>query len=131
MNPETREMVYMPVIATHEYEYEGDLIVSETKVAFAVTPNHIMWAGTEKRRELRPFRADELPLQPYFPTYAKWKGITPEVFKQIDNKVYTINSRVWARFLGWFISEGSLRNRIYISQVNENGRNEIQRYYSR
>ena len=125
MNPETREMVYMPVIATHEYEYEGDLIVSETEVAFAVTPNHIMWAGTEKRRELRPFRADELPLQPYFPTYAKWKGITPEVFKQIDNKVYTINSRVWARFLGWFISEGSLRNRIYISQVNENGRNEI------
>jgi phage terminase large subunit len=71
-----------------------------------------------------------------FPTYAKWEGNKPlEVitFNKIGNngKSYSFKSQDWVRFLGWYISEGSRRNslkggyRIYISQKNEEGRNEI------
>gem|GEM_PF-2070828 len=141
MNPQTRVMEYKPATELFKYPFDGELVVSDSKrrgVSFAVTPNHTMWAGTVRRKNIRPFRADELPKEPVFPTYAKWKGIKPPktiTFNGIGNhsNTYTFETKDWLRFLGWYISEGSRRNslkggyRVYLSQQNKAGKDEIRK----
>lgn len=142
MNPKTRKMEFRSVTKTHAYDFDGEMISPQTSmrqgkgVSFCVTPNHTMWIGTHKKKELRPYRADQMPKNNIYPTFCTWEGTSPQsefVFEGEGNngKTRRINSRAWTQFLGWYISEGSRRNhlkggyRIYISQKKEEGKSEI------
>lgn len=134
LNPAHRRMHFEPVSATHEYDFDGELVTANQRngVAFAVTPNHTIWHSTERDHRLRPTRADSLPYTAKVPQTAWFFGETPEPvsFTSPGNNGRTISfgSKEWAEFLGWFIAEGCTdhgRWAIRLSQVGELGRHVL------
>ena len=136
MNPETRLAEYLPVTATQEYDYDDELVVSDdykSHVQFAVTKNHEMLIRSRRKHKLWKVRADELPERFYVPRSAVFVGEKVEEgeiaipgFKLgRAKKVIKFNPVSFMKFLGWYLSEGSLGSRtryeIRISQTKPDG----------
>lgn len=137
MNTETREMSYERVTRTWDYDYDGDIVEGGWKfgshLSFAVTPNHSVWASTERSSTLKEYRADELPAVARIPQSADWHGGVTQGTVSFtsdghNGRTVSFNEDTWASFLGWWISEGSTdttRWSVSISQVKEGGRDQI------
>ncbi len=137
LDPKTREMSYSPVSRIWSYDYDGDIIEGGWKpgshISFAVTPNHSIWASTQKVKDLKKYRADELPHVARIPQWAKWSGGHAGELREFasdghNGRVVSFEPEIWASFLGWWISEGSTdtsRWSIQISQVKNQGRDQI------
>lgn len=136
MDPTTRVMQYKPVSATWRYHYKGDLIYVNQRQgsAFAVTPNHTIWASTQRVKRLRPYRADSLPLVAAIPQWAYWIGTKPPEHITFNSdghngRSITFTSKQWMSFLGWYISEGNCWRStwgIKITQINSAGQELIE-----
>lgn len=136
MNPQDRKMVYLPCSHTWSYDYNGKMVEVYQKdgVSFKVTPNHNVWISTAKRKDLRPFHAESLPAFFKIPQWTIWKG--KRTWKKIKfsasgNRGQNISftPSQWMKFLGWYLSEGSLDKRRYgisISQKCPDGRARIE-----
>ena len=141
LDPETRAMSYEPVTDTMSYPFEGELISLDQRkgVAFAVTPNHNVWATTQKKRhQLRKFKADSLPQTARIPQWANWEGIIPAkevLFQSPGNhgKTLCFTQEDWMSLLGWYLAEGSTwesRWQISISQTTAPGKTIIRNLLS-
>lgn len=136
MNPATREMDYRPATKIYSYEYSGKMLSLYQKdgVSFCVTPNHSIWASTERTKSIKRYEAKDLPKVAMIPQTIKWKGIRPpEKFSfQSDGhngKKVEFNSRDWCSFLGWYLAEGCCnptRWSIRISQIKKYGRKLVE-----
>lgn len=136
LDPETRVMTYKPVTKTWAYDFDGELVTlfQRKGAAFAVTPNHTIWASTDRIKKLRPYRADELPNVAKIPQWAKWVGIEPDSdvvsFKSDGNngREIALSLDVWLRFLGLWIAEGDTyedRWAVRIHQAKEDGKEYV------
>src|SRR5690606_4827073 len=136
LDPETRVMTYKPVTKTWAYDFDGELVAlfQRKGAAFAVTPNHTVWASTDRIKKLRPYRADELPNVAKIPQWAKWVGIEPDSdvvsFKSDGNngREIVLSLDVWLRFLGLWIAEGDTyegRWAVRIHQAKEDGKEYV------
>lgn len=114
------ELEYQPPEEIVVKDYRGKMIYLDGNLSFKVTPNHRMIVHphpTDKRLIVK--KACELNLTHQIPLTSNWAGEYEDYFtlpgavrrwgnstkKEEDKK---IKSEVWAEFLGWYISEGSL-----------------------
>ena len=142
INPKTGNCSFKPV--THEYEldYEGDLIIMDTKqVKLAVTPDHrILHSNGRFSDDIIESKAGEMEASTYrIPCYGDmcnwdydlWFTLPEPQFKQIHNKSQTHEKFDMSDFLsllGWYITEGcceKLGYRIRITQSIKENRDEI------
>lgn len=134
MNPATRMAEYLPVTATQQYDYDGELVVSDdykSHVQFAVTPNHDMLIHTRRRLGLERVKAEDLPERFYVPRSAEFRGKSSKTISIHEcklgraKKATEFETIPFLKFLGWYLSEGSLgsstRYEIKISQQKAEG----------
>lgn len=104
---------HRPEKVTHE-QYEGDIYIHKSKnMEFAVTPNHRFWCSTNPGTNAFKFeyvkdiygKVRKIPCQPGI-----YEGHTKGTVT-IGDKTY--DAKDWCAFLGWFLSEGSLRGKQY------------------
>lgn len=143
-DPATRAAGMQPVTATHEFDFDGDLVEvhQRTGVSFAATPEHSIWYRTDKKRDLRRGRVGEVVgghNQIWVPRNGVWSdGEPPEPREFVPPnrkgpKVPTIrfSPEDWVEFLGWYVSEGNLgvgknKNQIGITQKKSHHQTRIE-----
>jgi len=138
INPKTNQLELIKAEKIHKYKYDGKLIRAKSKfVDFLVTPNHNIPIKLKNNWEF--IKAEELFTRYKTPFTRKfnWIGLNqnkfvlPKILKGNYQKEY--NSFLmsdWLKFLGWFISEGSLSHSdsgylVRIYQSNKKNRKEI------
>lgn len=140
MNPETRETEYKPVTNFWEYDYEGKMYEPDTtgserksNIRFNVTSNHRMLRKNKKGLEFIEAKelVDNRDYYNYLPISSVFNtGDIVNVFEvpKINNDNYKLNGRKetkfditsWLRFLGWYLSEGSLnKQKVFIAQTKK------------
>ena len=136
VSPESGAMHYFAVTKTYDYDFDGQMIdiFQKNGVSFTVTPNHTIFAGTEKVPTLKQYRADQLPYTATIPQTFDWKGVRPSTMLFPAGSRGTdlvFDGTTWVEFLGWYIAEGNCgsyngRWEVKISQNKEQGRNQIE-----
>ena len=145
VNPANTLMEYHPVTKTFAYDHQGrmEYISQQNGVAYCVTPNHTVWASTEKEyvahgtQTLREYRADQLPYTASIPQVFQYTG------GQVpDLPIFAAGTRgtditfdsaeAWAKFLGWYVAEGNTgsyggRWEVKITQTKPEGRADFER----
>ena len=126
-----------PITEVHRYPFDGFLnLYDGAKVNFCITDNHRLVAKGELRRKKWQLRRyDELPQRFGVRRTNEWQGQSPEqiIFRWRrtmphggeHTREWTFDFLDWARFLGWFVSEGNVyqerrkggRLRILIAQM--------------
>jgi len=113
----------------HAYPFKGELNVYEPArgINFAITDNHNLLAKSPKATAYSVQRYDALPRYFNSKRTNTWVGSTPvtKSFKTSlimpnggsRDKEYSFTFEDWARFLGWFVSEGCT-----FKEVRANGR---------
>lgn len=124
VNPNNGLLEKANVIKMHFYEFNGNMIhVRNLYTDFLVTPNHnIPSFSRDGKRFLGFVKASELinRWQTVTTIKVKWKGVDRKTFilpkiKKTNNyqREYSFKMEDWMEFLGWFISEGSLKDSNY------------------
>jgi thymidylate synthase ThyX len=141
LNPNSGEFEYQRATEHFEAQYEGPMYeVRSEQVDLLVTPNHRMWVQRvdtrAARRKEQPFGielAEEIyRKQARYQKGAIWKGSKPTVIQipathrswERGGRTVTRNypgvefpPRPFARFLGWYLAEGSInRHHIVVYQ---------------
>lgn len=137
LNPHTRQMEYQAISKFWKYKYSGDMYTLHQKngISFSVTPNHRIWASTERVKKLRSYEVKHLPSVARIPQWCKWRGKTDYRIRRFlsdghNGKYVSFTVNQWMEFLGWFLSEGCIdkhRWSVRISQVGEEGKDQIRR----
>jgi PBSX family phage terminase large subunit len=152
MNPATLKAEYASVKKTFVYDYNDYLYspesatgVRDSHVGFAVTNEHKMIASTKDNRRFRRIKITNLEGKRFYvPRAADWKGSKPKTFtipKWKDNddsadknwswddgrKNRTFDIVPWLKFLGWYLSEGSLYSKGWTIIISQTGKNEQNR----
>lgn len=134
VNPKTRAMSYERVSKTFQYAHNDKLvdIYQQNGVSMAVTKNHTVWAGTEKKPELKPYRADQLPATATIPQVFEWAGApaSGKSFKTRERGGHVFTPEQWLKFLGWYIAEGNCgeyggRWEVKITQQKDEGWDQL------
>jgi thymidylate synthase ThyX len=152
LNPSTDELEYQPADERFMGAYEGPMYrVQSEQVDLLVTPDHRMWVRPEdtqaRRRNEEPFQirlAHEIAgKRVSYQKTARWTGQeegvveidgTERSWVREDTGTTTVRTyapavfplRALARFLGWWLAEGSLnRHQIVIAQSPGEKRDEI------
>ena len=108
-----RSLVFKVPNSVHEYDFDGNLYcLQNNRLDIAVTPNHRTF--TVKRSNsnycgLREEIAETIINKPR--TYdigLEWEGNNKESFEVLGKN---IDTTLWLKFLGWFLSEGSVEVR--------------------
>jgi len=135
LNMKTEELELDRAVRWIDYKYEGEMVHLRSRtIDCLVTPNHEMvvrsdWMQKHKKDSpliKRP--AEALRYGDALPRTAKWWGKEIE-YITIGLRKFPV--REFMRFLGWYLSEGSIakpRNghwQIKISQEKEEGRREV------
>jgi hypothetical protein len=113
-----RRSSYEPVTATHVFDYDGDLVCTKHKsVRYKVTPNHKMVVSFHRSDAWRFVEADNLPAHTEYPFSTSWEAGAEPVIKLPQatgrgigpnaNIAERVDTKDWAEFLGWYLSEGS------------------------
>src|SRR5690606_24941288 len=109
-----------PIPQIHKYPFDGYLnLYDGDKVNFCVTDNHNMLVRrTQKSDDDAVRRFDELPRYFRVRRSNSWHGWNPKTITFSCNyrmphggfrvKQWTVDFIDWARFLGWFLSEGNV-----------------------
>lgn len=116
VSPKTNQLELAKIDKVHKYRYNGNLIRAKTRfIDFLVTPNHNvpMWY----KGEWKFIKAEEL-ITRYKTTFLRnfdWQGKKQDTFILPKIKRYRYQKefdkfpmRKWLRFLGWYLSEGTL-----------------------
>lgn len=144
------ELEYHQIKRRIELNYKGPMVeINNRQVNLLVSPEHNLyvqikrWAGEWKPLQLLPaWKTMDYCMK--FKKDASWEGtkrkrfILPSITKntnQHHNKIRTGNKYLdmndWLKFLGWFISEGSIKHingipyHTYITQYKKVGRHRI------
>jgi predicted phage terminase large subunit-like protein len=134
MNPKTREWDYQPVTHTWTYHHNGPIYSPRegSDVSFAATDDHTWWVSTQRKKELKKYRTDELPKVARFPQAGNFIGgidpgasLFPRSLKgQQKSSDLIFSAEDWATFLGWYIAEGCTNNgTIHIALHDTHSRN--------
>ncbi len=143
LNPRNGFLEYQPCSERFERDYAGPMYeVESEQVSLLVTPNHRMWAqkvDTQAyRRRAEPFQIHEartiLNKRVRYQKGAQWQGFSPEnvhipatsrtyhraIDQRPSTRTYpgvTFPAKAFARFLGWYLAEGSInRHTIVLNQ---------------
>ncbi len=134
LNPDSGELEYQRATEVYHADYDGPMYrVASEQVDLLVTPNHRMWVRRHDtqaaRRGEQPFGVefaeDILHKRVHYQKAATWRGHTPDrVEIPATTRVYTrqdtgtegtrrypavsFPTEAFARFLGYFIAEGSV-----------------------
>lgn len=109
LNQENGELVYEKPTEYFDYQYEGEMLhFVNRSIDLLVTPKHRMyierydkWA---KSKGWRITEAENLNfMKPYYPRRAIGFKRAPDIWVGTRHAKYTVE---WARFLGWYLSEG-------------------------
>jgi hypothetical protein len=127
---------YHKPIALHKYPYSGKMLHFKGKCYdLLVTPNHEMYVRHHNQQNFRFIKAEDLappdqsdvygPRNYMFKRDAKWRGIEPETIKV--EGLGEVDTQIWLRFLGWYLSEGSAsqNGKIKITQLKRENMEEI------
>jgi hypothetical protein len=129
--------LWAEIAKVHRYEYAGDLNLYEGEsVNFCITDNHNLIVRSNPKADqyaIRQFK--DLPKEFVIKRTNEWEGSNPERITFTSEyempkggvrvKEWSFDFTDWARFLGWFVSEGNVykerrkdgRYRILIAQV--------------
>lgn len=133
MNPKTREVMYVKPKNLIKYYYEGEMFAynnGRSPVDFMVTPNHGFIARTNIRTKFR-YRLgydifDGKNSSVSIPLWFKWSGKEPKYYILKARKYETRNYNerripidLWLKFLGFFLSEGSIENKNRVHQKHK------------
>ncbi|MGC8832167.1 MAG: LAGLIDADG family homing endonuclease, partial [Thermoproteota archaeon] len=138
VNPNNGLLEKASVIKMHFYEFNGDMVhVRNLYTDFLVTPNHnIPSFSRDGQRFLGFVKASELinRWQTVTTIKVKWKGVDRKTFilpkiKKTNNyqKEYSFKMKDWMEFLGWFISEGSLKASNYSINIHQKDKRKSER----
>lgn len=141
LNPNTGELEYQKAEEVFHAEYAGPMYrVRSEQVDLLVTPNHRMWTLRHDTRAARrgeqTFRVEQardlLHARVKYQKSARWKGFSPQrITVPATRRIWLHNgtecvriyparsfpSEPFARFLGYYISEGSINgHQITLSQ---------------
>lgn len=115
INPETKEIDFVPYVQKIQYEYNGDMIhFPGRNYDMLVTPDHNMLylAGNgHGERQLKGIKASELIKNVAFAlprAIGEWKHTDTKTVKFGD---LTISKAQYFRLWAWYLAEGSGRNR--------------------
>ncbi len=138
VNPQNNELELTQIEKIFKYKVDGKMIRVKTRyIDFLVTPDHNVPIKFKNKYEF--INASEL-LTRYktpFNRSFRWKGkklkhyILPKFKRKTNAKVFSrFKIKDWLRFLGWFISEGTLYKSksgylVRIYQSNKKNRKEI------
>lgn len=104
LSPDTGEIEYVPVVKTHAYPFEGELLrVGGRSVRQLVTPNHMVWTVDDGL-----VRADELPRTFGLANQGTWRGGRSGMVS-IGDRAY--DPVALGRFLGLWLGDGSVCHR--------------------
>lgn len=131
LNPDTLVSEWAPITKVHKYPFEGELNVYERRSAnFAVTDNHNFYSAPGIGNNWKIRRFDQLPQEFRIAGMNTWKGhhesttsfttIVPQYHGGERRHDLSFDSLDWAKFLGWFVSEGNV-----YTEKRKNGRNRI------
>ncbi|MGQ9596686.1 MAG: LAGLIDADG family homing endonuclease [Thermoproteota archaeon] len=137
-NPNNGLLEKADVIKMHFHEFNGNMIhVRNLYTDFLVTSNHnIPSFSRDGRRFLGFVKASELTnrWQTVTTIKVKWKGVDRKTFilpkiKKTNNyqKEYSFKMKDWMEFLGWFISEGSLKDSNYGINIYQKDKEKSER----
>ena len=115
-NPDTDIAEYLAPTTYHEYQSKGAMLKYKARGSdFMVTPNHRMWCKTQKAG-YRFCEASKLPCTSYHSRTMEFHGANEEYIEldeiQFDRKTFPtkrIPFILWAEFMGWYLSEGSVQ----------------------
>jgi len=137
LNPETGKVEYHYPLAYVKLPFKGEIIHFKSKFFdLKVTPEHRMWYKTRSIDKWRFGVASEIPPRAKFRRDFPYEGREQEYFvlpeycnewkanfsqRQFSKPARKIRMDDWLRFLGFYISEGSLREptTVVISQEKE------------
>lgn len=138
INPQTNELEKTKIERIFKYKFKGKMIRGKSKfIDFLVTPDHnipIWCNGNWKFIKARDLKKR---YKTFFMRRFNWHGkrkkffTIPKIKKYTCQKEYTrFPMKKWLRFLGWYISEGSLYKSssgylIRIYQSNSKNKEEI------
>ena len=118
IDPDTQEIEWLPYIKYIEYPYVGKMYHFTSKsMDLLVTPDHSMYAATRvdrgkkgRHKEWRLMPAKELvnKQEYYILRTAKWTG---KDIESVNINGIEIESKLFARFMGYYLSEGSVTKR--------------------
>ena len=142
LNPETNEMILQTPTAYQKNSYTGNMVYFKTRLTdLMVTEDHNLYCK-KNFAKYKLQRAEAcVKSRVTFSTDGIWNGdeqsyfILPAI--EAHNKKYHYDRKipmdVWVKFLGWWLSEGSIYKsathnefRIVISQTNERYKPEIE-----
>jgi hypothetical protein len=130
LEPTTRQIEYHVPYAKTSYWFDGDMVKISNKkktIECLVTPNHSVWRSHGKcKSSLWEERADSLSISGFIPRTGKWIGNEQRYFTLPEYRnvwssgrkqkakmekfspALKIEMDLWLKFLGIFISEGSV-----------------------
>lgn len=112
------ELKYHKPLQRHKWKFEGELCNFETqRISVSVTPDHRMFV--KRNNSWQKIDAKDVKLNDKFLCHIEWNdGETPDIFEVCGRK---IPSKIWMKFLGYWISEGCILVNPKRKNRNENG----------
>ncbi|KXA97571.1 hypothetical protein AKJ37_02760 [candidate division MSBL1 archaeon SCGC-AAA259I09] len=119
-NKEDREMVFKEPNSIHEYDYEGEMYLQKnTRVDFCVTPNHRVFTQKRSNTDYKELRLESVQdvegERKVYDVGFDWKGKEKKYFTlpAVDENTEDVDipMKQWLKFLGWYLSEGSVQQR--------------------
>ncbi len=111
INPESREVGFVPFVKRVQYKYEGEMIHFKGRnYDLMVTPDHnMLFSTTNDKDKLRAIAASELLTMHEFKlprAVSIWTGSDKDVTREAQKANVSVESYV--KLWGWFLSEGSV-----------------------
>lgn len=128
MNSLTQESKYCDIKKLYNFDYKHEMYTIENnRLSISITPNHYLFARLDKNRSYDYFKIEDIYNRHNFknqelriPRTFKWKGnwseyknitIEGDLYKnsltrKIEHKKYNISIQSWAKFMGYYLSEG-------------------------
>ena len=139
VSPDTRQMELVNVVRQNEYNYNGDIIIADSKfVKFAVTEDHNIPIISRNTGKLKLIKASDIENRSdtRVTRNVYWNGKTPDEYfflpviqkKSARQKHYDkFKTLDWIKLCAWFISEGHCADddKIVIAQTKQQYRKEI------
>jgi hypothetical protein len=120
LNPETFDLEWIPVIETFQHKEEKMVHFYSRNFDLLVTLDHNVFCKRRERkhtykRDWEFIKAIDVPSETSFYRSSNWKGKEQD-FIEING--LQIQSELFAAFMGWYLSEGSVsgRNRVIVAQ---------------
>ncbi|MFQ6042239.1 MAG: NAD-dependent epimerase/dehydratase family protein [Candidatus Poribacteria bacterium] len=117
---DNRKLVFKKPNSIHEYDYQGKMYYQKNgRVDFCVTPNHRMFTQGCSRASYEGLRLETVQdvegRTRVYDIGFDWEGKDQEYFilssTDGESTEIKIPMDLWLKFLGWYISEGSIRQR--------------------